>query len=203
MPRTNEDFIRGWLKRWEDGNYRNLRSRKHTLYSGFAPIARWVYTSNMVRPVLLLWSGKHKQRSVQGHLDLIHRAVKDTRAHPFQVFETDARLDWLKEEEIDALVRRVSMRRSILHWEENVKKAREGRLEYFDIDSRRCALCEVYYPECGLCPLGQAGEVCMDSGSAWLGVRNELLSHGPAQDTDLVAKAQAMLDLLKKLEEEL
>ena len=200
---TNEDFIRGWLKRWEDGDYRNLRARGLTLYSGHVPIARWVYTSNMVYHVLLLWSGKHKQRSVQRHQALIHRAVKDTRVHPLRVFETDARLDWLKEEEIDALVRSVSLRRSILHWEENVEKARERRLTYFDIDSHRCALCEVYYPECGLCPLGQAGEVCMDSGSAWLGVRNELLSHGSAQDTDLVAKAQALLDVLRRLEEEL
>jgi hypothetical protein len=65
-----------------------------------------------------------------------------------------------------------ALKKSIVHWQENLEHAEVGDLDAYDIGSRECALCERYYhctrddPSDSLCPLKEYAGDCNHNNNA-------------------------------------
>ncbi len=109
---------------------------------------------------------------------------------------------------------------SVIHWEENLLKAKQGTLVLDDITGDRCALCsdaerqaydarrkdkEIYVSMCNYCPLAKAGHKCEEfelpnvvKPSPWEKVYDAIVTDGvdPTEATEL------MLHTLKELKDD-
>lgn len=101
-----------------------------------------------------------------------------------------------------------ALEESIEHWEENVYRAREGRLGAWNIDADSCALCVTCADisdvtrKCEICPVGQETGHYGCVGSPYT-IVCDLLTECPDNYDSILEAAEAELEFLENLKKEM